>query len=48
MERWGDARVSERINASHYMALTVWPGHGVMDAPRQVMVSRCLRTDKHG
>lgn len=27
----GGAGVSERINGSHYMVLTVWPGRGVMD-----------------
>lgn len=48
MERWRDAGVSERINGSHYLVLTVWPGHGVMDVPRQVMVPRHLRADKHG
>lgn len=48
MERWGDEGVSERINGSHYMVLTVRPGRGVMDAPQQVMVPRRLRTDKHG
>ncbi len=40
----GGAGVSERINGSHYMVLTVWPGHGVMDVLWQVMVlcSLCL------
>lgn len=36
----GGAGVSERINGSHYMVLTVWPGHGVMDVLWQVMVLR--------
>lgn len=48
MERWGDEGVSEGINGSHYMVLTVWLGHGVMDVAQQVMVPRRLRTDKHG
>lgn len=43
---WGGAGVSERINGSHYMVLTVWPGHGVMDVLWQVMVLCCLRLSK--
>lgn len=31
VRRAGGAGVSERINGSHYMVLTVWPGRGVMD-----------------
>lgn len=42
----GVAGVSERINGSHYMALTVRPGHGVMDVLWQVMVLCCLRLSK--
>lgn len=48
MDGWGDEGVSEQINGSHYMALTIRPGHGVMNVPEQVMVPRRLRTDKHG
>lgn len=33
-----EAGVSERINGSHYLVLTVWPGHRVMDEMWQVMV----------
>lgn len=48
--RWGGggAGVSERINGSHYMVLTVWPGHGVMDVLWQVMVLCSLRLSKRG
>lgn len=46
MERWESVAASERINGSHYMVLTVWPGHRVMDAPWQVMVLCCLRLSK--
>lgn len=41
-----EAGVSERINGSHYMVLTVWPGHGVMDVQWQVMVLCSLRLSK--
>ena len=40
---FGGAGVSERINGSHYMVLTVWPGRGVMDVLWQVMVLCSLR-----
>ena len=42
----GGTGVGERINGSHYLVLTVWPGRSVMDAPGQVMVFCTFRLSK--